>query len=336
MVLMIAACGSAESATTVPTTALPAAPATGLPATATTAPGSAVAGSAVVASEATAAPFNEGGLHGSVGALVTTTTLPPELNVGFRADALYVALYGRPGTSKLGVLGEQSVEATVQRAQQVAATYAEFGRPVIPTFEIITTVASFEAGDDGDYSNEPPPSDYQEWVDAARINGLHVIIDLQSGRASFPEQAAQYESLLVQPHVSLAIDPEWRVGPGERPGNGKIGTVTAAEVNATVDYLDALIRRQGLPSKMLVVHQFRPSMISDRQLVRGTDKVQVVIQMDGFGSLDLKHQTYSVTMTDLPPGVLPGWKDFYDEDSPTPTPAETMANVPTPIYVSYQ
>lgn len=306
MVAMVAACGGSGSTSTTPDG---------------------------VAAEA---PFHEGGLTGAAGTFVTTTTLPPQPNFGFRTDGLYVALYGRPNTSTLGVLGEQPVEAAVQRAQQVAATYAGFGRTVIPSFEIITTVASFEAGDDGDYSNEPPPSDYQEWIDAALANDMHVIIDLQSGRSTFPDQAAQYESLLVQPNVSLAIDPEWRVGPTERPGNGKIGTVTGAEVNATVDYLDALIRADGLPSKMLVVHQFRPTMVTDREMVRGTDKVQVVIQMDGFGTLELKQQTYSLTTADLPAGVLPGWKDFYDEDSPTPTPEETMANVPTPVYVSYQ
>ena len=50
-------------------------------------------------------PFREGGLTGAVGTLETTTTLPPQPNFGFRTDGLYVALYGRPGTATLGVLG---------------------------------------------------------------------------------------------------------------------------------------------------------------------------------------------------------------------------------------
>jgi hypothetical protein len=54
-----------------------------------------------------------------------------------------VALYGHPGDTVLGSLGEQSLDATVARAQRVASSYASlFSEPVVPTFEIITTIAS--------------------------------------------------------------------------------------------------------------------------------------------------------------------------------------------------
>jgi hypothetical protein len=39
---------------------------------------------------------------------------------------------------------------------------------------------------------------------------------------------------------------------------------------------------------------------------------------------------------DLPQGALTGWKNFYDEDSPTPSPAQSLAVDPTPTYISYQ
>ena len=41
----------------------------------------------------------------------------------------------------------------------------------------------------------------------------------------------RYEELLAQPHVCLALDPEWRLAPGERRLHD-IGQVTAGEVNA--------------------------------------------------------------------------------------------------------
>ena len=50
------------------------------------------------------------------------------------------------------------------------ATTPPFGRPVVPTFEIIATVASSSAGSDGDYSNEFPNSKFQPWIDAARAH----------------------------------------------------------------------------------------------------------------------------------------------------------------------
>jgi hypothetical protein len=42
-------------------------------------------------------------------------------------------------------------------------------------------------------------------------------------------------------------------------------------------------------------------------------------------------------MHDSPPAnVWWGWKNFIDEDTPTFTPAETMAIEPRPLFVSYQ
>ncbi len=261
---------------------------------------------------------------------------PPDPVGGWLPGTLYVALYGHPGSSTLGVLGEQGVAAAVDRARAVAAPYASFGRPVVPTFEIIATVASSAAGSDGDYSNEFPNSKFQPWIDAARANAMHVLLDLQPGRSTFPAQAREIEALLAQRNVSLALDPEWRVGPTERPGGGRVGTVDAAEVNETVDYLDGVIRRFALPPKMLVVHQFAPSMVTNKAMIRGTSNVQVLFQMDGFGTLELKRGSWDRMVSDLPAGALTGWKNFYDEDRPTPTPAESLAVQPTPSYVSYQ
>jgi hypothetical protein len=234
------------------------------------------------------------------------------------------------------VLGEQDAQAGVTRAGLVAAAYEGFGRRVVPTFEIIASVAAAEAGADGDFSNEFSFDKFAPHLDAAAANGMHVVFDLQTGRTRFPDQAREYESLWLQPHASIALDPEWRVGPDERPGGGRIGTVDAAEVNETIDYIDSLITANGLPPKMCIVHQFAESMITNKQQIRGTDNVQVLIQMDGFGTLDLKRGTWRRVVSTLPEGAFTGWKNFYDEDRPTPTPAETMANEPQPRFVSYQ
>ena len=58
--------------------------------------------------------------------------------------------------------------------------------------------------------------------------------------------------------------------------------------------------------------------------------------MDGFGELDRKRNSYEMVQTVLPEGALLGWKNFYDEDKPIPTPEETMAANPKPMFVSYQ
>jgi hypothetical protein len=275
-------------------------------------------------------------ITGSETAALEAVGRPDGRGVGFDPDALYVALYGHPGSMRLGALGEQPPAEAAIRLRDVARPYEAFGRPVVPTFEIIATVAAADAGADGNYSNESPASFFQPWLDVARDNGFHVVLDLQPGQATFPEQIRLHESLLAQPHVSVALDPEWRVEAPGRPVAGAIGTVSGAEVNEAVAELDSIVRRNDLPRKMLIVHQFTESMITDKQTIRGTDNVQIVIHMDGFGSLDLKRNSYQKVTSDLPAGALPGWKNFYDEDRPTPTPAETLDVLPVPMFVSYQ
>lgn len=275
----------------------------------------------------------------------TTTSDPPPTTEpadgtpppgSYDREALYVALYGHPGSTILGVLGEQDAQAGVARAGLVAAAYEGFGRRVVPTFEIIASVAGAQAGSDGDFSNEFSFDKFAPHLDAAAANNMHVVFDLQSGRSRFPDQAREYEALWLQPHASIALDPEWRVRADEQPGGGRIGTVDAAEINEAIDYIDGLITANRLPPKMCIVHQFAESMITNKLQVRGTEQVQVLIQMDGFGTLELKRDTWRRVVSALPDGAFSGWKNFYDEDRPTPTPSETMANEPPPRFVSYQ
>ena len=153
-----------------------------------------------------------------------------------------VALYGHPGTTSLGVLGEQGPAESVARAQQLAAEYDPYSdEPVVPAFEIIATIASSSAGGDGDYSSESTVEKLRPLVDAAAAAGVYVVLDLQPGRTDFLTQAQLYEELLRLPHVGLALDPEWRLAPGQVHLR-QIGRVDAAEVDAVADWLAGLVR----------------------------------------------------------------------------------------------
>src|ERR671926_395849 len=55
-------------------------------------------------------------------------------------------------------------------------------------------------------------------AEQARRNKVLVILDLQPGRGNFLPQAQRLERFLIQPHVGLALDPEWRMPPGKVPG----------------------------------------------------------------------------------------------------------------------
>lgn len=248
-----------------------------------------------------------------------------------------VALYGHPGTSSLGVLGEQGLSASISRAKKLAAEYAPLStEPVVPAFEIIATTAQREAGPDGDYSGKSSVSSLRPWVEAARQAGVYVVLDLQPGRADFLDQAKRYRDLLLLPNVGLALDPEWKLAPGQRP-LAQIGGVDAAEVNSVITWLADLTAKEALPQKLLVLHQFRLSMLRDEKRIdTGRDQVQVLVHMDGQGTPALKDGTWRGVTGAAPKGMPFGWKNFYDEDEPMLTPAQTMAKKPQPFMVSYQ
>ncbi|WP_440697074.1 hypothetical protein [Clavibacter nebraskensis] len=250
----------------------------------------------------------------------------------------YVALYGAAGTRALGVLGEQGPADAVARAKAQAAEYQPYSdEPVIPMFELIATVAAGAAGPDGDYSAEVPVETLQPWIDAARDAGVYVVIDLQPGRTDFLTQAKRYESVLAQPGVGLALDPEWRLGPDQVPLK-QIGSVSAAEVDATTDWLAGLVRDRGLPQKMLVLHQFRLSMIQDRASIdMSHPELAMLVHADGQGGQPDKQATWRALHADAPAGMAWGWKNFIDEDKPMLSPEQTMRDVsPVPDLVTYQ
>lgn len=254
------------------------------------------------------------------------------------ADHQFVAIYGTPSTPVLGVLGEQDAAGSVTRAQQVAAPYqALTAKTVVPMFEIIASVASGGPGDDGDFSNELSPESLRPWIDAAADAGIYVVIDLQPGRTDFLTQAKQYSSLLELPNVGLALDPEWRLAPDQRHLYD-IGSVSAAEVNSVTHWLADLTNEKGLPQKMLVVHQFRPSMVTDRHtLDLSRPEIAMLLHVDGQGGQPDKQATWANLQKDAPAGVAWGWKNFYDEDAPMLTPEQTMTGVhPTPELITYQ
>ena len=274
-------------------------------------------------------------------AAITPADEPPaELPGGGRVlfpGRRLVALYGHPGAPSLGVLGEQGVAAAVERARRVARPYRALSNvPVVPSFEIIATVAQRAPGRDGDYSGEASLRSLRPWVVEAGRNGMLVLLDLQPGRADLLDQARRYESLLRLPHVGLAVDPEWKLGRRQKP-LGQIGSMDAAEINRTSSWLAQLVRDGDLPQKLFVVHQFRLSMIGREHLLR-TDRPElaVLVHMDGQGSAAQKLATWRSVKAARPEGTPLGWKNFYDEDDPTFSADQTMARRPRPVMISYQ
>jgi hypothetical protein len=75
-------------------------------------------------------------------------------------------------------------------------------------------------------------------------------------------------------------------------------------------------------------------MLPDKAAIRRSRVVDVVLNMDGFGSQPLKLSSYRAVMRQ--PLAFPGIKLFYRQDTNLFTPAEVMALRPQPAVVIYQ
>jgi hypothetical protein len=250
----------------------------------------------------------------------------------------YAAMYGHPGTPSLGVLGEQGVKASVARVRKLVRKYDAAGSgTIVPTFEVIATVASAGAGKDKNYSSETSVAALRPLVDAAGKAGVYVILDLQPGRTDFLTQAKRYRSLLERPYVGLALDPEWRLKKGQKHLR-QIGSVRVSEINRVGDWLAELTRTKTLPQKLFVLHQFSPSMIKGRRSLNTEHpELATVIHVDGSGRQSDKRGTWKLLHKNAPKGVFWGWKNFVDEDPHMLTVQETWRTVrPLPGLITYQ
>lgn len=245
-----------------------------------------------------------------------------------------VAYYGVPGDSRLGVLGAGPPDQIARRLERQAAAYRAAGRAVLPALELITTVATGAPGADGRYSARLSRAVVRRYLDAARRVRALLILDLQPGLSNFLTEARVYASFLREPDVSLALDPEWQLAPGQTPGR-QIGSTTAAAINQVSAYLARIVASGRLPQKLLIVHQFTPDMIRQRAQVRARAGLALTFNIDGFGDRPNKISKYRALSTPFP-NTYHGFKLFYQQDLHLMSPGEVMSLHPRPSLVVYQ
>jgi len=244
-----------------------------------------------------------------------------------------VAFYGAPQDPQLGTLGIGAPREAGDRLLRQARPYARASRPVLPAMELIAVVAAGSPGDGGRYSLRLPNSVIRRYLRAARRIHALLVLDIQPGRSDFFTEATRLRRWLELPDVGLALDPEWRVGPGEVPAQ-VIGHVGAREVNATTAWLAQLVARRHLPEKLLIVHHFTDGMVPVERLQprRG---LAYVLNADGFGSDAVKIAKYK-RFVRRAAGFRRGFKLFYHEDVHTMAPARVMRLRPRPDAVVYE
>jgi hypothetical protein len=244
-----------------------------------------------------------------------------------------VAYYGTAGTAAMGVLGASTPDAMQQRLERAARPFREAGEQVQPVYELIVTIADRSRGPDGDFSHDISRAEVEQYLRAAHRNGALLLLDLQPGRAPFPQVARRWAWALEDPWVGLALDPEWRMGPHQVPAS-VVGSVGADEVNRTSRWLSDLVRDHGLPEKLFVLHQFRLSMLPDIAKVVPRPGLAMVQHADGFGTRGQKLATYHAITR--PQQFRQGFKLFCHWDVHRFTPREVRRLRPPVSFVSYQ
>ena len=233
------------------------------------------------------------------------------------------------------MLGETDPDTAFKRIVKAGKPFLQRKERLLPVYELIVTVADGAdyPGTDGDHAHDVLHSRVQAYIDAAHRNGVLLLLDIQPGRTDFLTAAKRWEWALKDPWVGLALDPEWRVGPGQFPGQ-QIGSVRAKEINRTAGWLSRLTRDNALPEKLFVIHQFTTGMVPDIRKVRSRDGLAMVQHVDGFGSPADKLSTYRNVA--VPRKFTMGFKLFYDEDSPRMRPKQVRRELPAVRFVSFQ
>lgn len=274
---------------------------------------------------------------GTAAARATKALPPPTLPTGTRRlfpDYRVVAFYGSPLSDELGALGIGDPRQASRRLVRQAEPYTRKTRPVLPALELIATLATAAPGPNGKHRQRLPDSVIRRYLKAARAAKALLVLDVQPGREDFFTEVTRLKKWLREPDVGLALDPEWRVGPNETPGQ-VIGSVSSREVNAVTAWLQRLTARGRLPEKLLVIHQFTPDMIRGRERLRSRPGLATVLNADGFGTPPQKLAKYR-QFTALPPRYHDGFKLFYREDTDLMSPRAVMRLKPRPDFVVYE
>jgi hypothetical protein len=252
-----------------------------------------------------------------------------------------VAYYGNFYSKQMGVLGEYPADQVLSMLASTSAKWAAADptTPILPAIQYIATVAQGTAGKEGKYILRMPDDQIDHALDLANQAHGILILDVQVAQSTLEHELPMLETYLRMPNVHLAIDPEFSMKGGERPGT-VIGTFDATDINYAAQYLAKLVDEYHLPPKVLVVHRFTYDMVTNYKQIKPLPEVEIVMDMDGWGSQAKKKGTYNRVIAPQPVQFT-GIKLFYHADLKAPstgmlTTDEVLSLTPAPIYIQYQ
>jgi hypothetical protein len=251
-----------------------------------------------------------------------------------------VAFYGNPLSKGMGILGALPPDEMLAKLDREVAAWsaADTSHDVQPALQLITVVAQRDAGPSGKFRTRMDSALIEKVYGWAQKKHALLFLDVQVGQGSLQEELPRLKRFLERPDVHLAIDPEFSMKHHQVPGT-VVGTFDAEDVNYAAALLADLVTSEHLPPKILVVHRFRRDMLTGYKRIALDPRVQIVIDMDGWGPPSLKRESYRAYVYRYPVEYT-GFKLFYRNDtrggSHMMTPADVLALFPRPLYIQYQ
>ncbi len=265
---------------------------------------------------------------------------PAPLPGSILPDKRIVAFYGNPLSKGMGILGALPPDEMLAKLDHEVAVWkaADTAHDVQPALQLITVVAQHDAGTAGKYRTRMDSTLIERVYGWAQKKHALLFLDVQVGQGTLQEELPRLKPFLERPDVHLAIDPEFSMKHHQVPGT-VIGTFDADDVNYASGLLRDLVTANHLPPKVLVVHRFRRDMVTGYKRIELDPRVQIVIDMDGWGPPSLKRESYRAYVYKYPVEYT-GFKLFYHNDtrggSHMMTPADVLALYPKPLYIQYQ
>ena len=269
--------------------------------------------------------------------------IPPPLPGSILPSRRIVAFYGNPLSKRMGVLGEYPVDTMLAKLDEVVRQWqdADPATPVQPALQLIAVTAQGAPGKDGMYRLRMDSSLIEKVYGWAKRRNALLFLDIQVGHSTMQKELPRLMPFLSRPDVHLGMDPEFAMHyskEGVVPGK-KIGQFDAKDINWVSEQLQQLVAEKNLPPKVLVIHRFRTEMVSHASQIALDPRVQIVMDMDGWGPPWMKFESYR-DYIDLDPVEFTGFKLFFHNDTKRGdrllTPAELLWLRPRPLYIQYQ
>jgi len=241
------------------------------------------------------------------------------------------------------VLGEYPVDTMLAKLDEVVRQWeqADPSTPVQPALQLIAVTAQGAPGKDGMYRLRMDTALIERVYGWARRRNALLFLDIQVGHSTMQKELPRLMPFLSRPDVHLGMDPEFAMHyskEGVVPGK-KIGQFDAKDINWVSEQLQQLVTEKNLPPKVLVVHRFRTEMVSHAPQIALDPRVQIVMDMDGWGPPWMKFESYR-DYIDLDPVEYTGFKLFFHNDTKRGdkllTPLELLWLRPRPLYIQYQ